>query len=151
MFVAACGLYFFTTRQTHPQLSVDFTLAQPASFFEATSNCPLVFPSSILDTFQPGSSSSGVISFCLFILFMEFSGKWYWSGFPFLPSVAHVLSELSLWPIHLQWPCLTWLLASFSCTSPFTMTRLQSMNGAIPSSYCPISLLLKAKFLWISL
>ena len=29
------------------------------------------FPSSILDTFDLGGSSSSIISFCLFILFME--------------------------------------------------------------------------------
>ena len=39
-------------------------------------------------------SSSGVISFCFFILFMAFSWQEYWSGLPFLPLVYHVLSEL---------------------------------------------------------
>ena len=40
-----------------------------------------------------GSSSFSVLSFCLFILFMEFSRQEYWSGFPFLEH--HILSELS--------------------------------------------------------
>ena len=42
-----------------------------------------------------GSSSFSVISFCLFILFMGFSGHEYWSGLPFPSPVDHVLSELS--------------------------------------------------------
>ena len=60
---------------------------------EAISNCPLIFPNSILDTFQHGGSSSGVISFCLFILFMGFSRQEYWSVLPFSPPVNHILSE----------------------------------------------------------
>ena len=42
-----------------------------------------------------GSSSFSVISFCLFILFMEFSRQKQWSGLPFPSPVDHVLSELS--------------------------------------------------------
>ena len=41
-----------------------------------------------------GGWSSGVISFCLFILFMFMGFLWqqYWSGLPFFPPVDHVLS-----------------------------------------------------------
>ena len=42
-----------------------------------------------------GSSSSSVISICLFILFMGFSRQEYWSGLPFPSPVDHVLSDLS--------------------------------------------------------
>ena len=42
-----------------------------------------------------GGSSSGVISFCLFILFMVFLWQENWSGLPFSPPVDHVLSEVS--------------------------------------------------------
>ena len=42
-----------------------------------------------------GNSSFSVLSFCPFILFMGFSWQEYWSGLPFLFSVAHILSELS--------------------------------------------------------
>ena len=71
-------------------------LLQPSHFILSgtISNCPLLFPSSILDTFWPGGSSSGVRSFCLFILSMRFSRKEYWNGLPFPPPVDHVLSEL---------------------------------------------------------
>ena len=33
-----------------------------------------------------------------------------------------------LWPVHLGWPGMSWLIASLSYTSPFTMTRLWSMK-----------------------
>ena len=42
-----------------------------------------------------GSSSFSVLSFCLFILLMGFWKQEYWSGFPFLSPVDHVLLELS--------------------------------------------------------
>ena len=42
-----------------------------------------------------GGSSSGVIYYCLFILFMGFSKQEYWSNLPFPSPVDHVLSELS--------------------------------------------------------
>ena len=45
-------------------------------------------------------SSFVVISFCLFVLFMEFSRQEYWSGLPFPCTVDHVLSDFSLWPIY---------------------------------------------------
>ena len=47
-----------------------------------------------------GSSSSSVISICLFILFMGFSRQEYWSGLPFPSPVDHVLSELSTMTLH---------------------------------------------------
>ena len=42
-----------------------------------------------------GSSSFGILSFCLFILFIGFSRQEYWNGLPFPSPVDHVLSELS--------------------------------------------------------
>ena len=42
-----------------------------------------------------GSSSFSVLTFCLFILFMGFSRKEYWSGLPFPPPGDHILSEFS--------------------------------------------------------
>ena len=49
-----------------------------------------------------GVASSLVISFCLFILFMEFSRQEYWSGLPFPPPIGHVMSELFI-ITHLSW------------------------------------------------
>ena len=64
-------------------------------------NCPMypmLFPvaywtSSNLLVVGGGDSFSGVISFCLFILFRGFSGQEYWNGLPFPPPVDHVSSE----------------------------------------------------------
>ena len=42
-----------------------------------------------------GSSSFGVLSYCLFILFMGFSRQEYWSGLPYPSVVDHILSDLS--------------------------------------------------------
>ena len=82
--------------QTHPQLSVIFSLGQMLHSFWI-SNGPLLFPSSILHSFQPGAgvSSSSVMYFCLFILLVGFLWQEYWSGFSFPPPVDYVLSELS--------------------------------------------------------
>ena len=36
----------------------------------------------------------------------------------------------SLWPIHLGWPCVPWVIASLGDAIPFAMTRLWSMKGS---------------------
>ena len=60
-----------------------------------------------------GGSFSGLISFCLFILFMGFSPQEYWNGLPFPPPVDHILSELSTvtWP---SWVALHGLAHGFT-------------------------------------
>ena len=52
-----------------------------------------------------GCSSPGVISFCLFILFMGCSRQEYWNGLLFRPLVDCVLSELFTMT-HLSWATL---------------------------------------------
>ena len=42
-----------------------------------------------------GSLSLSVLSFCLFILFMEFSRQKYWSDLPFPSPMGYILSEVS--------------------------------------------------------
>ena len=59
-----------------------------------------------------GSSSFSVLSFCLFILFMEFSKQEYWRGLPFPSPVDHVLSELSTMT-HPSWVTLHGMAHSF--------------------------------------
>ena len=100
------------------------------------SNYPLLFTSSILDTFWPkwGSSSSAK-SFCLFILPMGFSRKEYWSGLPFPSPADHIFSNSSLWPNHFGWPCTARLTALLRYASPFPMTRLWSMKGILYAEY----------------
>ena len=85
--------FMFTTRHIHNWASFRFG---PATSFclellvIALNSYPVAYwtPSDL------GGSSSSVISFCLFILFMEFSKQEYWSEFPFPPPVDHVFSEL---------------------------------------------------------
>ena len=100
-FPGSCAILFFialdftfTTGHSHKWASF---LPWPSCFTVsgAISNCPLLFPSSIMDTFQLGGSSSSVTSFCLFILFMGFSQQEFWIGLPFPPPLDHVLWELS--------------------------------------------------------
>ena len=77
----------------------------PAAFLSGSiSNCPSLFPSSILDTFQPGGLifQPGVISFCLFILLMGLSRQEYWSGFPFPPPVEMELLKFPAYNIVLK-------------------------------------------------
>ena len=70
---------------------------------------------------------------------MRFSQQVYWGGLPFPPPVDHALSELSLlWPVHLGWPCATWLIASLSYISPFSTTRQWPMKGKVlVTQSCP--------------
>ena len=59
-----------------------------------------------------GSSFFSVLSFCLFILFTEFSKQEYWSGLPFPSPGNHVLSELSNMT-HPSWVTLCSMAHSF--------------------------------------
>ena len=60
-----------------------------------------------------GGSSSSVIFFCLFILFMGFLQQEYWTGFlPFPPPVDHILSELFIMT-HPSWVALHGIAHSF--------------------------------------
>ena len=77
----------------HPQLGFAFTLA--ACLHSFWSFFLLWFPVTYWASTDLGSSSFSVLSFCLFILFMGFSRKEYWSGLPFHFPVDHILSELS--------------------------------------------------------
>ena len=94
--------FTFSTRHIHNWMSF---LLWPSCLIlsGAISNCPLLSPSRILDTFRHGHSSSNVISFCLIILFMGFSQQEYWNSLPFPPPVDHVLSELS------TMTCMSWV------------------------------------------
>ena len=85
----------------------------------------VISPQSPVTYWEPtdlGSSSFSILSFCLFILFMEFSRHECWSGFPFpslshqgnpFPSlVDHILSKLSTMT-HLSWISLHSMAHSF--------------------------------------
>ena len=101
-------------------------------FSGAFSNFPLLFHSSILDSFQLGGlifwyhifSSSHIVHGVLAAIILEW--------FAILSSRRpHFVRTSLLWPVHLSWPCTTWLIASLDCTRPFTKTRLWSMKGNI--------------------
>ena len=89
------------------------TLAQPLLFF-----LELFLHSSPVTYWKPidlewgGGSSSGVKSFCLFVLFMGFSRQEYQSGLPFPFPADHVWSELST-TNHLSWVALSGMAHSF--------------------------------------
>ena len=57
-------------------------------------------------SFWPGGSSSGGVSFYLFILFVRFLQQEYRSGLPFSSPVDYILSDFSLWPVQLGWLCM---------------------------------------------
>ena len=120
----------FTITTIHIHKWMSFLLWPATSFFLEL--LVISLHSSPLACWTPtnlGISSSGVISFCLFILFMGFSWQEYWDGLLFPPLMDHVCQNSPLWPIHLGWPCTAWLAASLSYTSPFIMRRLWSMKG----------------------
>ena len=95
MFLCNIALYSIGPcfhHQSHPQLSVVFTLAlSPHSFWSYFSTDLLAYWAST----DLESSSFSVISFCLFILFIGFSRQECWSVLPFPSPADHILSELS--------------------------------------------------------
>ena len=120
--------FTFTTIHIHKWMS--FLLWPSTSFFLELLVIFLHYsPLAYWTPTNLGVSSSGVISFCLFTLFMGFSQQEYWCGLPFPPLMDHVFQNSPLWPIHLGWSCTTWLVASLSYTSPFIMRRLWFMKG----------------------
>ena len=80
--------FTFTSRHIHSWASF---LLWPSHFMlpRAISNCPPLFPSSILDTFQPGGLNFQCLIVLPFIFFTKFSQQKYWSGLPFASSVGH--------------------------------------------------------------
>ena len=80
--------------QIQPQLDRGFHFG-PATFLDLfvtalhSSSVAYHTPSNL------AGSSSRVIPFCLFTLFMGFLGQEYWSDLLFPPPVDHILSELS--------------------------------------------------------
>ena len=88
------ALVLFSLPDT-PTTKHHFSFGPADSFFLeliviAFCTCPVAY----WTPFNLGGSSSGVIYFCLFILFMGFSQQEYWSGLLFPHPEHHVLSEL---------------------------------------------------------
>ena len=98
--------FTFTTRHIHNRVSRKKLLLWPRHFIltGAISNCPLLFPSSILDAFWPGAhllaSCLSAFSYC----------PW---GLPFPSPVDHILSELFTMT-HRSWVALHRMAPSFT-------------------------------------
>ena len=92
-----------------------------------------------------GSSSFIVLSFGLFILFMEFSRQEYWSGLPFPSPVDHILSEFST-ITRLSWVALHGMAHSFIELDKAVVhvIRLVSFLWLWFLSVCPLMLSLSA-------
>ena len=113
--------FTFITRHIHKWVSFPLW---PSHFIlsRSISNCPLLFPSSILGTFW---HREFILQCRIFLPFPTV----HWiltarilSGMPFSPPIDHVLSEFSTM-IHLFWVVLNpWVIASLSYTSPFVTT-----------------------------
>ena len=86
-------LYFHPS--SHPQLGVVFALALSLHSFWSSFTTLLSGQVAYWAPNDQGNSSFSVLSFSLFILFMQFSRQEYWSGLPFPSLVDHVLLELS--------------------------------------------------------
>ena len=102
---------FFTSIASHIHNWALFTLG--LCFFLVFEVISLLFSSSILGTYEPGSSSFSVISFCLFILLIGFSRQECWGRLPFPSPVDHVFSELSTMT-HASWVALHGIAHSFT-------------------------------------
>ena len=92
--------------QSHPQLGIVFVLAPSLHSFWNYFSTHL---SSVLAPTDLGISSFSILSFCLFILFMQFSRQEYWSGLPSLFQWTTFCQTSPPWPAHLGWPHRAWL------------------------------------------
>ena len=72
---------------------------------------------------------------------MGFSQQEYGVGCHSLLQWTMFCQNPPLWPVHLGWPCMAWLIASLSYPSPLAMARLWSMNGMKRLSPCLFNLL----------
>ena len=120
--------FTFITRHIHSWASF---LLWPSCFIlsQAISSCPLLFPSSILDTFNLGTHLS--VSYLLAFLYSPwgFLSKYTEVVCPCFLQWITFCQNSPLWPICLGGPCMPWLIPSLSYASPFTVTRQWSMKG----------------------
>ena len=126
-----CPLDIFNFIDKHIHNWVLFLL-WPSCFIlsRAISNCPLLFPSSILDTFQPRGRGSSSVSYLFAFLFCSLGscGTNIGVDYHFLLQWTMFCQNSALWPMCLGWACTACLLALLSCPCPFAMTRLWSMK-----------------------
>ena len=153
LFFAALG-FTFIIRHINNWASY---LLWPSCFicFRAIGNSPPLSPSSILDTFRPGGLIFQCHIFLAFYIVHEvLTARILVVCHSLLQWIMFCQNSL-LWLVCLGWPCMAWLIASLSCTSPFTTTRPWSMKGECRYKYfifCWCTwLLLSFWLLWIML
>ena len=84
-------------------------------------------------------STSGVVSFCLFIVSVDSLRQEYWSELTLLPPMDHNLSELSTMA-HPSWVAFTGLIASLSTQAPSPWQDCDSWRGKITQITITVSL-----------
>ena len=97
------------------------------NFSGAVSNCPPLFPSIILDTFQLWR----LIFWChIFLPFhiVNSQGKNIGVGCRFLLQWTMFCQNSSLWLVCLGWPCMAWIIASFPGPS-FPVVNVTAQPG----------------------
>ena len=123
--------FTFTTRHIHNWTS--FPLWHSSFILSGDiSNCPLFFPSSILDIFPLGGSSFSVISFFVFS-YCSYGSLGKNTGVTchaFLQWTT-VCQNSSPWPICLGLSCTPWPITPLSYAILFNTTRLWSIKGLI--------------------
>ena len=117
--------FTFTTRRTHNLVSGPLWLC----LFSISGAISLLFPSSILDSYQPGGFIFQSHTFLPFHTVHGFSLQEYWSGLPFPLQWTTFSQNSPLWPIYPGWPYTVWLIPSLNYSSPFIMIRLWSMKN----------------------
>ena len=129
----SCIILFFValdftliTRHIHNWASYLFC---PSCFIHsgASGSSPLLFPSSMLDTFRPGGLVWCHIFFAFYRVHVVLTGSRVVCHF-LLQWITFCQNSL-LSPIHLWWSRMAWFIASLSYTSPFTTRRQWSLKG----------------------
>ena len=89
-----------------------------------------------------GSSSFRVLSFCLFILFIEFSRQEYGSGLSFLLEWTTFCHTSPPWPVRLGWPHMAWpsiIELEKAVVHVIRWLVICDCGFSLPALWCPLS------------
>ena len=128
MFLCNIVLYsigLFLNNQTHPQLSVILLWSSRFILSGAISSSFLVFPSSVLDTFQRGEFIFWYHTFLPFHPLHKVLTASILKRLPFLPPVDHVLSAPS------TMTCLSWVVLDGMAHSFIGLCKSLSHDKAV--------------------
>ena len=142
--IVFCSIRFYFHHQMHPHWEWYLLWPSHLVLSGVISSPPLIFPSSILDTFKP----VGVIFWChiFFDAVHEVLTSNILGWLAVLPWITFC-QNYQLWPIHLGWPCTAWLTTLSSYTSPFAMkeqwkNKLRSLQQEVVlqlGARCPLN------------